>query len=243
MKKIIISIATTSVFIFTSCFTDSDTATVKINLGNIPVAKTAKVEKKSLIDRFLMIFTKEAVAQEVPEWIYINKVHLGAFDEDNQLLIDKSISVTQKEEEEEGDIENTVVKFDVPAGIRRKIVVLGISLEGDENDLEYYGVSEPIDLIAGETQPVTIEMGNTSDVFPGLELSGSYDGTPAKWNYIAGASKYKIYESDQTNNVVSHLMDTTNNKLSKQGSQQNYSLRVYFDFAKIESTDYFFYIS
>ncbi len=60
MKKIIISLSAITALLFTGCFVDSDTATVRINLGNLPVAK---VEKKSLIDRFLMIFSREAVAQ------------------------------------------------------------------------------------------------------------------------------------------------------------------------------------
>ncbi|MFA5518766.1 MAG: hypothetical protein WDA74_05860, partial [Spirochaetota bacterium] len=165
MKKIIISIATISVFLFTSCFTDTDTATVKINLGNLPVAKTAKVEKKSIIDRFVALFLKEAVAQPVvPYNIYVTTIHLGAFDANNQLLIDKKIEVAQ--EEEEGDIINTVVEFDVPAGVRRKIVVLGTYyIEGEDNDLNYYGVSDEITLIAGENREVPIEMMNMYEGF------------------------------------------------------------------------------
>ena len=237
MKKIIISITTISVFIFTSCFTDTDTATVKINLGNIPVAKTAKVEKKSIIDRFVALFLKEAVAQPVvPYNIYVTTIHLGAFDANNQLLIDKKIEVTQ--EEEEGDIINTVVEFDVPAGVRRKIVVLGTYyIEGEDNDLNYYGVSDEITLIAGENREVPIEMMNMYEGFQDyLNIEDDKNTRIATWNPITGASKYRIYE------YSSHIQDVIKTEFyanPEEGlNNEYYYLHIYFGFADIESTSF-----
>ncbi len=236
MKKIIISIATISVFIFTSCFTDTDTATVKINLGNLPVAKTAKVEKKSLIDRFVALFLKEAVAQPVvPEWTYVDKIHLGAFDEDDQLLAKKSIRVTQIED----DSINTVVEFDVPAGIRRKIVVLG---EKEDPDLggkfiNYYGVSDDeIDLNVGENREVSVNMENVIEYFPSLNLEDYtthfQQNTPATWEHITGASHYEIYTWDGSVGKYSWTKTITTNTHAGAGG---YALRIYFDFAKKET--------
>ena len=152
MKKIIISLAAASLLVFSGCFIDSDTATVRINLGNIPVAK---VEKKSLIDRFLMIFAKEAVAQEMPGDIIA--VHLGAFDSNNQLLAKKSINVSAGEYPADN-----VVSFDVPARSGVTIVVLGERFIDEIaliNDISHYGKNEvPLDLTAGVTETIIVNM-------------------------------------------------------------------------------------
>ncbi len=209
MKKIIISIAAASVFLFTGCFTDSDTATVRINLGNLPVAK---VEKKSLIDRFLMIFAKEAVAQDSElEYMGITKVHLGAFDKNNKLLKKQPFDVAQLEEisDDENEPFTTTVEFDVPARSGVRIVVLGEIYEPDlgGNIAGYYGCSEPQNLTAGATEEVEVQMeyltyllnlDNTQNII-NLQIYGEPedDYVIIKWNRIYGVSNYILNFSDE----------------------------------------------
>lgn len=179
MKKIIVSLSTIAILIFTGCFIDSDTATVRINLGNIPVAK---VEKKSIFDRIVMLFVKEAVAQGVPEWTGVVVVHLGAFDQNNQLVAKKSINASAVPA-------NGNITFDVPAGIRRKIVVLG---EVNDGYIDFHGVSDEIDLIAGTVVTVPILMDTIENK---LNLRGNFILTRIEWDEIAGASTYNIYKT------------------------------------------------
>lgn len=237
MKKIIISIATISVFIFTSCFTDSDTATVKINLGNIPLAK---VEKKSIIDRFVALFLKEAVAQAHPSDLDVTIVHLGAFNANNQLLASQRIS-------SDNYPENNTVEFDVPAGVRRKIVVLGEATDPDgepgdedENIVGYYGVSIAVDLVAGESETVTIEMENSLYDFPGFIINGGNAHpnklTPAEWTHIVGASGYNIYDDEK--NPITYV--TKNKYLFEEGGY--HLIRIDFGFANIKSNYINFYV-
>lgn len=194
MKKIIISLAAASVLLFTGCLIDSDTATVRINLGNIPVAK---VEKKSLIDRFLMIFAKEAVAQEVPYGIEVQVVHLGAFDSNNQLLAKKSINVTQGEPTPAAP-PPTIVEFDVPARSGVTIVVLGeftpIVAPGPPV-ITYYGKNEtPLNLTAGATESISIVMDPLEREL--LNLVYDYEPYSISWDNIVGSSAYKMYDPD-----------------------------------------------
>lgn len=264
MKKIIIALATISVFIFAGCFADSDTATVRISLGNLPVTKTTKVEKKSLIDNFLMIFAKEAVAQEVPGWVYVNVVHLGAFDENNKRIAKKSIEVTEAEGGQ-SDV-HTVVEFDVPARNGVRIVVLGEQeTYGDDDKLinvaGYYGSSDPINLTADNTEEVEISMkilstllykGNLDNIInlrydenhPNHNLEGGI--AVIKWDRIYGVSNYIInyglpgYDYEEiykgSSEKFTHIHQDVNDV-------RNYQIKLEFNFAKInsESTDYNLY--
>ncbi|MFA5518769.1 MAG: hypothetical protein WDA74_05875 [Spirochaetota bacterium] len=239
MKKIIISIAAASVFLFTGCFTDSDTATVRINLGNLPVAK---VEKKSLIDRFLMIFAKEAVAQEVPEWLGITVVHLGAFDENNKLLAKKRIKATPVSS---GSM-NTYVEFDVPARSGIRIVVLGEQEEQTENFAEFYGCSVPLNLTAGDIEEVEVQMEYLTNILGGwsyiYEINFWYEGEPGddyvviKWDRLYGVSNYILkfgYEND-----FEVIYKGSNEELIYYGDDLNdgsYQIELEFKFARINS--------
>ena len=235
MKKIIIASAAASVLFFTGCFIDSDTATVRINLGNIPVAK---VEKKSLIDRFLMIFAKEAVAQEVPTWTGVKVVHLGAFDSSNQLLAKKSLNVTQVEE---GPVAiNTIVEFDVPARNGVTIVVLGeVSWgEGEGDFIAYYGGNNPpLTLIAGETVNIIVQMVDLniwSEAYN--QLLGIYldeQNDRFVWNKIIGASRYDVYGWGMEDELVL-LQSNLNNYYN--GWDASHMLLV-FDFAGRKSVE------
>jgi len=236
MKKIIIASAAASVLFFTGCFIDSDTATVRINLGNIPVAK---VEKKSLIDRFLMVFAKEAVAQEMPGDIIA--VHLGAFDSNNQLLAKKSINVTAGEYPE-----NNIVSFDVPARGGVTIVVLGErEFQYEDNlfryEISYYGKNEiPLNLTAGETQTVSVGMLSLLNEFSeeynqllGILFDG--DNNRFVWNKISGASRYNVYGYD--NDTLVLLQSNLNNFYN--GTNGDY-MQLVFDFAGRKSVEIYF---
>jgi len=231
MKKIIIASAAASVLFFTGCFIDSDTATVRINLGNIPVAN---VEKKSIIDRFLMIFAKEAMAQ-VASGVTI--VHLGAFDSNNQLLAKKSISVDNYPE-------NNIVEFDVPARSGVTIVVLGeeeITGPHPAYEIRYYGKNEvPLNLNAGATENVEIWMNTISDL---TYLSHfRYTSVPAgnnasmAWDIIFGSSTIVLeYNIDQTgSNYVVIYSGAGNSCINNQYDSavgDYYKLTVNFSFA------------
>jgi len=190
---------------------------VRINLGNLPVAK---VEKKSIIDRIVMLFVREAVAQGVPEWTGVVVVHLGAFDANNQLVAKKSINASSVPE-------NGNVTFDVPAGIRRRIVVLGEVISGKVN---FYGNSDELNLNAGTVVTVEIGMDDTYLVIANPSFG------KATWNNITGASLYNIYDSGGT---ILYGTVTDNEYIAAPGS---YNLSAFFGFADRESKNFSFSI-
>ena len=219
MKKTIVSLTATIALVFTGCFIDSDTATVRINLGNIPVAK---VEKKSLIDRFLMIFAKEAVAQEMPGDIIA--VHLGAFDSNNQLLAKKSINVSAGEYPADN-----VVSFDVPARSGVTIVVLGEEVNWEDIQIiTYYGKNKtPVNLTAGSTETVTINM-RTIDQYSEYINYKRVGFSRYEWELITGAKRYYLYDSIQI-----FLDSTYNNYYDTE--QAGINLEIEFQFTDIKS--------
>lgn len=230
MKKIIISLAAASVLLFTGCFIDSDTATVRINLGNIPVAK---VEKKSFIDRFLMIFAKEAVAQSHPYDETVVAVHIGAFDANNQLLAKKSINTHQVTIGE-------YVEFDVPARNGVTIVVLGeVEVFGPADSeylISYYGNSSQLNLTAGTTETVFVEMVDLTSWNEGYnQLLGILLDEPNNrivWNKIIGASRYDVYRyvGEEPIRIQSNLNNFYN------GWDAEY-MHLVFDFAGKKSVE------
>lgn len=213
MKKIIVSISTITVLVFTGCFIDSDTATVRINLGNIPVTK---VEKKSMIDRIVMLFVKEAVAMDDnPPETGLSVVHIGAFDSNNKLLTKKTILLSDYLIIYNND---NIVEFLVPARSAVTIVVLG---EGDyygEEKIKYYGKNiTPLNLVAGQTINIGIQMSQEFVVFlPQV-------GYRREWERVIGASSYKVYDWDN------ELYSGQDNYY--EGSSNYYYLEVNFAFA------------
>jgi hypothetical protein len=148
MKIKLMAILTFATLLFTGCYDDSNKATVRINLGNVPIAK--QVEKKSIIDKVLSIFVKDAYAQ-VPAGVI--KVHLAAYRGDS-LIAKESINA--------GGITSNVVEFIVPAGDNITILVVGeSSYEGQDSKpvyyAEYYGYNSA-DLKAGSTTEISITM-------------------------------------------------------------------------------------
>lgn len=167
MKKIIISLFAITALFFTGCFIDSDTATVRINLGNIPIAK---VEKKSFIDRFLLIFAKEAVAQGEPEILGIGEIKILVLNESEQLYIEKIIPISEYPV-------NNKVELTVPAGTNRTI---RISAKDKVDPKVVYGAMIQTNLSPGETREIQVHMlgvpySVNANTIPSLEISWHID--------------------------------------------------------------------
>jgi hypothetical protein len=222
MKKLIALSALWSLILLTGCFDDSDTATVKINLGNIPVTKTAE---KSIFDRFSMFFVKEAFAQSIPG--DITAVYLGAVDNSNRVLESEKISAS-------GFPSDNIVTFEVPAGVRRKIIVLG---ETSDGDIGYYGVSNSVDLDAGAVISLTIQMSILNESYIGLE---TFYFTLAEWNPVAGASKYNVYRG-----VIAEPVQSGPETSYQIGALEsdNYDIEIVFGFSGKNSRKLGTYIS
>ena len=189
MKIKLVAILTFATLLFTGCYDDSNKATVRINLGNMPIAK--QVEKKSIIDKVFSIFVKDAYAQ-IPAGVI--KVHLAAYRGDS-LIAKESINA--------GGITSNVVEFIVPSGDNITILVVGeSSYEGQDSKpvyyAEYYGYNSA-DLKAGSTSIISVQMYQASWTF-----SGNYNnmelrldcGNIITWSPAGVKVKYYIRDLD-----------------------------------------------
>lgn len=146
MKKNILSIYILSVMLLAGCYDSTDEATVKINLGNLPVAATAN--KESLIDRITGFFLKKAYAQTAPGDII--KIHIAVM---------KGDSVFGTESINLSDLgPGYTAEIKVPAGEGRTILVVA---ENNVNTATYYGYTVK-DLNPGVTTDVTINIESAS---------------------------------------------------------------------------------
>ena len=214
------------------------------------MTKTAKAEKKSLIDRFLMIFAKEAVAQDSElEYMGITKVHLGAFDKNNKFLKKQSFDVAQLKEipDDENESFTTTVEFDVPAKNGVRIVVLGKEKETDFGDIAtWYGCSVPLNLTAGDIEEVNVYMEHLIEFLEDGEEFNFRFSTETEdnmtifkfqWNRVYGVSRY-ILEYRLDNGPYSTINNNSNENcthsfLSTDGL--NFRFTLEFDFADIKS--------
>lgn len=142
MKKFLIYIISILLLIFSSCYDDSKNATLRINLGNFQAFHAAA--EKPVIDRILMLFSKEAYAQSAPGDLL--RIHIGIYN--GRILVEKrSLSLS--------DIPvSQIIELEVPAGDNRTILILG---ENNLNQAGYYGYNT-VNLTAGETADVTIDI-------------------------------------------------------------------------------------
>lgn len=162
MKKFVLTIITLSIINLAGCY-DPDTATVRINLGNIPIAKH---EPKSLIDKILGLFEKEAWAQTVNDiGMGINKVHIAAYS-GNTVLTTLSFDSTDIQVQNVGaaaPVYQSYIELTVPAGNDIAIFVVGEhDTLGQNNEItarsaNYYGYGIT-NVNAGETADVTVTM-------------------------------------------------------------------------------------
>jgi hypothetical protein len=177
--KNIITILTFSAVVFTGCYDDSKNATVRINLGNIPIAK--QVDKKSLIDKIFSVFVKDAYAQTVYDSLFIQVVHIGVYS-DGELITTESINGNDVAIDGSN---NSYVELNVPAGNNRTILVVG-AFDSDGTLFARYFGSNTLDLTAGTTTDVSINMDTTIGV--------NYDSKSGNliWDYHGGKVKYLV---------------------------------------------------
>lgn len=219
MKKILWIILAFSI-ILAGCYDDDGTATVRINLGNMPVAQ--HMQKKSLIDKVLCLFSKEAYAYSDS---YINRLHLVAWQNDSQIALNtiNTSNLTL------GSIDT--VEFEVPAEKNITIVVLAEVLYNGQtamiNNISYYGKSEStINLVAGETTTVQISMAGLNE----SSMQFSFPNGNLSWIKIPGASGYRLY--DETGALIANTTDNFYN------GANYYQFIIDFDYISLSSSQF-----
>ena len=183
-----------------SCYDASQNATVRINLGNLPITQHAQ---RPFFDWFLAFFEKEARA--VPLDVF--RVHVAAYS-GNSLLASASI--------ESGDVqmdqyENDYVELSFPAGEEITILVLGEGEGWTHNEelvpmATYYGTITQ-SFTAGETASVTVSMNLLDYNFLSYTLDPNFNcGGPyiykITWN-AAGFPVNYVFEDDSGNIIYS----------------------------------------
>lgn len=228
MKKILWIILAFSI-ILAGCYDDDGTATVRINLGNMPVAQ--HMQKKSLIDKVLCLFSKEAYAWH-PSGII--KIHLIALQGDNKIAI-KSIGIDEVTENTQNPNHETV-DFEVPAGDNITIVILGERYETMTaliNDIFYYGKTEsPVSLAAGKVTEVLVPMTNISGATT-LSITPAGNDERITWSPVPGASKYILEYQPQIGEfgvIYSGTGISFINIGGAAGASPYYRMRVEFDY-------------
>jgi len=188
MKKIaLLIILLFSITIMPGCYDgDDDMAKVRINLGNIPVARHQI--KNTILDKIFSIFVKNAYAQTLPADMGVTTIHLAAI-KDNSITSVKSLDTANML------TNSNTVEFSVPAGSGITIVVLGehdYMPVANQQLIEYYGKTEnPIVLAANTVTEVSISM----ESFDGTYVNIDDSGVPVTWNKITGATSYTVYNS------------------------------------------------
>lgn len=188
MKKIIFSVYIITLLALAGCYDASGDATVKINLGNIPVAR---YEQRSFIDMFLALFENKAYAQAAPGTVV--RVHVSAINGD-AILASGSFDIP-------GDTDGSSVELSVPAGNGIDIIVIG---ENSTGTGEYFGYSKA-DLKTGET--TTVNVSPYTELYTQPDNSTWYDkigmnivygetSNTVTWNSPGFHVKYHLYEEE-----------------------------------------------
>ena len=185
MKKLLLAIITLTIITLNGCY-DPDTATVRINLGNMPIAKH---EPKSFIDRIMGLFVKEARAQTGPD--ILDTIHIAAYRNETTILAQSYLK-------EDINVENNTsfVEIDVPAGDDVTLLAVG-SINGYG---EYCG-KVTADIKADITNNITIQC-YTEDIWlSGIEeeVNLKYDTTKKmlRWNSIGIPGKYRLRQNNE----------------------------------------------
>lgn len=175
MKKSVITLASILLLVFSSCYDDNKNATVRINLGNIPVSKQA--EKRSILNKVFSVFIKDAYAQTSPSDLVT--LHIAALKNGKVLA---SVDFTKSEIDSAG----SVVELPVPEGTSIAIIAVGEISGG--YDFYYDGVYT--DLTAGEEKMVNLSMGSLESR---LNFIRAADDTNASWTGVPGVVEYVLY--------------------------------------------------
>jgi len=176
-----------------SCYEQRDSATVRINLSGIPVAK--EVPKKSLIDKIFMLFAKEAYAYHPSD---VKKIHLVAWKNDSLIAL-RSLDISEVVVKDPGKPYIETTEFEVPAGENVIIIVLAEAIYQDPlitgtiDEILYYGKSGAISLTASQETSVNISMSNITGAIEITSMQDAYS-----WTKLPGATGYIVYnESDE----------------------------------------------
>ena len=213
MKKIFVSIYTVSFLIFTGCYYDSEKATVRINLGNIPIASHVE---KSLLDRVFSAFVKDAYAQTSPQQLGVIRIHLAAYIGD---------SLIAKESIDTAGLTSSVVEFTVPSGDDITILVVGENLS---NEAAYYGYNHtPVNLKAGKTENISITVDDVNSIWiPYTTFSNDSSVTPNILFWNSSGVKTKYYIEDQ---FTSEIIYSGYNLQAEYFSGYSFNLYVEFE--------------
>lgn len=218
MKRTMISLIIASIVIMPGCYDPGKNATVKINLGNIPVAK--HVEKKTFLDKVFSLFVKDAYASYASTDMGISFIHIAALSGDT-VIASVSIDATSPDIVTNGGTD--IIELEVPAGSDRRIVVLGES----GNLITWYGVTDrAYEFAAGDEVDVPVimyDISNYSNFVSVFNLHNNTSLNREEWDKIAGASGYNIY------NAAGGFLTTTENNFFP--FTFGYNLEVDFSFA------------
>lgn len=209
MKKSIIFMVISVLFFLSSCYNDDKNATVRINLGNIPIAKN--IEQKSVFEKLFSIFIKSAHAQALPQDFGVIEIHLAALD-GNKVIAKTALDTN--------GMTSNIVLFSVPAGDKITILVVG---ENSSNVAAYYGYNE-VDLDAGETSEVTIAMNEAVWSQGSTIFTDSWSPHILSWTGSGVPTKYVIID-DMTEVILYNGYGTT-----AEVPESSNSFRFYVDF-------------
>ena len=180
MKKYLIIISALSILFLSGCYESEKNATVRINIGNLPIAKQVEKKSLSLIDKILLVFTKNAYAQTVPG--SVKNVYLGVY-EGEKFLTKLSLTVA------EINAVNGIIDLTIPAGDNISIIVVTDYVYGEDQNsnpiykTEYYGYITR-DFKSGETSSVQI---NVTNIQTAMGLAKNNSEYYIYWNKMPGA--------------------------------------------------------
>lgn len=218
MKKFVISALSFLILISSYCYDDTQNATVRINLGNIPVKVSAE---RSLIDMVSGVLTKNAyAASQQPVLV---KLHIAAYSGEG-VAAAESISIT-------GGVPPSSVEISVPAGNGIKFLVVA---ENDLGAAQYYGFASA-DLRPGSNNDITVSVyDNFSSHGAGpswtslLNFTYSSNSSLLKWNSIGIKVKFVVNRVPLTGGGETLYYQGYNTQLVNTPS--GYSYYIYLEF-------------
>jgi len=181
MKKLILTIITLTIVASAGCY-DPDTATVRINLGNMPLNKSE--QNITFIDRVLGLFSRDANATNAEDY-YIDVVHIAAYSGNSAIA---TASIEAEDVKDYGET-GSYVELKVPAGEDIAILVIGESYFYENNikfrNVDYFGASESETFKSGETSTVSvnaIETPSWHNEYGYYEINFNSETRVASWN-------------------------------------------------------------
>jgi hypothetical protein len=193
MKKIIISAASVLLLIFSSCYDDNKNATIRINLGNIPLVKNA--DNRSVIDRFFSFFIKDAYAQTDVGFYNIDVLHIAVYSGDT---IVTNESFNSADIVVDGNY-NSSVELTVPSGSDMTILVVG-EYNSDGIYANYLGFNRTA-LSPGDND-VSIAMKTMSAWASSLNAGSVANSGVITWSKLDIPVKYVIEDQINNNTIV-----------------------------------------